>query len=489
MTTQDMTAAVVLGLAPLSGAEYESVVYAAAPVVLGATDQMLTHRRELERQVAAGRRVYAVTTGYGADAGRTLPATGLRRVQLNTLRSHAVRVGDQVACDVVRGMLLIKAQAYAQGPAAVRPLLVERLVWMLNQDIHPVVHAQGSLSASGDLIPNAQLGLGLIGEGDLCVHGEGEVRPAADIVPGWIEPDLKEGVTLTNDVALATALGYDLVRTAERLVDRAELIAAMTLQAMRGYPDAYDERLVATRPHPGAVTSAAHMRALLEGSELVRDDNREHDPYSLRCIPQVHGAVRDALAYARGAVEVEIRSVGDNPLVFPAGHDILSGGNFHGAPIGLVLDALAPAMTTLAALAQRRVHQLVNPVFGVGLPARLAADPSEHLGLLLTNTAASSLVAECAALSMPASVMSMGIDAMEDHVSMAAVAAQKLQQITANVRRVLAIELLCAAQALDFQRPARATPPVEDLHQAVRRRMPFLDEDAAVDLSLLEDLV
>jgi histidine ammonia-lyase len=487
MTAQETTAAVALGESPLSWDEYESVVYTAAPVALAAGDRVLRHRRELERQVASGRSIYAVTTGYGSDAGRTLPATALRRVQLNTLRSHAIRVGDQVACEVVRGMLLIKAQAYAQGPAAVRPLIVERLVWMLNEGIHPVVHSQGSLSASGDLIPNAQLGLGLIGEGDLCVHGE--VRPAADVVPGWIEPDLKEGVALTNDVALATSLGFDIVRTAGRLVDRAELIAAMTLQAMRGYPDAYDERLAGARPHLGALTSAAHMRALLEGSELVRDPGRGHDPYSLRCIPQVHGAVRDALAYARGAVEVEIRSVGDNPLVFPAGQDILSGGNFHGAPIGLALDALAPAMTTLAALAQRRVHQLVNPVFDVGLPARLAADPSEHLGLLLANTAASSLTAECAALSMPVSVMSMGIDAMEDHVSMAAAAAQKLQRITANVRRVLAIELLCAAQALDFHRPARATPPVEDLHEAVRRRTPFLAEDAPVDLSLLEDLV
>jgi histidine ammonia-lyase len=478
---------VVLGRSPLSPSEYESIVYEGARVALGRDDQVSVHRRELERQVEAGRRIYAVNTGYGSDAGREYPTKSLRRIQLNTIRSHAVRVGEPVPCEIVRGMLLIKAQAYAQGPAAVRPVLVEQLIWMLNQGIHPVVYSQGSQSASGDLIPNAQLGLGLIGEGEICVGGE--IRPASEIVHEVIELDLKEGVTLTNDVSLATALAFDIVRTGDGLVNRAELIAAMTLQAMRGYPDAYDERLVATRPHQGAIASAAHMRALLTGSQLVRDPGRRHDPYSLRCVPQVHGAVRDALNYAHGAVDVEIRSVSDNPVVFPADGETLSGGNFHGAPIVAVLDALAPALTSLAALAQRRIHHLVNPIFDVGLPKKLAANPDEQIGLVLLNTAAASLVSECATLSMPASVMSIGVDEMEDHVSMAAVAARKLQQIVANVRGVLAMELLCAAQALDFQRPERATDPVEDLHESVRHRIPFLAEDVPIAVSVLEDLV
>jgi histidine ammonia-lyase len=487
MTGVAPPAPVVLGRSPLSSAEYESIVYGGARVALDQNDQVMAHRRELERQVEAGCRIYAVNTGYGSDAGREHPTENLRRIQLNTIRSHAVRVGDPVPCEIVRGMLLIKAQAYVQGPAAVRPMLVDRLIWMLNQGIHPVVYSQGSQSASGDLIPNAQLGLGIIGEGEVCVGGE--IRSASEIVPELIELDLKEGVTLTNDVSLATALAFDVVRTGERLVDSAELIAAMTLQAMRGYPDAYDERLVARRPHRGAIASAAHMRALLVGSELVRDPGRRHDPYSLRCLPQVHGAVRDALAYASGAVDVEIRSVGDNPLVFPADKAILSGGNFHGAPIVVVLDALSPALTSLAALAQRRIHHLVNSTFDVGLPKKLAANPDEQLGLLLLNTAAASLVSECAALSMPVSVTSIGIDEMEDHVSMAAVAARKLQQIVVNVRRALAFELLCAAQALDFQRPARATDPVEHLHASVRQRIPFLSEDVPIAISVLEDLV
>lgn len=487
MTSVEPRACVILGRSPLGWLEYESVVYGRAGVVLADGDGVLAHRRELERQVQSGRRIYAVNTGYGSEASREVPTEALKRVQLNTIRSHAIRVGEPVACDIVRGMLLIKAQAYVQGPAAVRPVLVERLIWMLNSSIHPVVYSQGSQSASGDLIPNAQLALGLIGEGEVCV--DGLVCRAVDVLPEPLELDLKEGVTLTNDVSLATSIAFDIVRTSERLIERGELIAAMTLQAMRGYPDAYDERLVATRPHPGAIASAGHMRALLAGSELVRDPGRRHDPYSLRCLPQVHGAVRDALAYARSAVEIEIRSIGDNPLVFPEEHDVLSGGNFHGAPIGLAMDALAPAMTSLAALAQRRIHHLVNPIFDVGLPRKLATNPDEQLGLLLTNTAAASLVSECASLSMPASVSSIGIDAMEDHVSMAAVAAQKLQRILVNVRRVLAIELLCAAQGLDFQRPGRASAPVESLHASVRKLIPFLGEDVPVSVSVLEELV
>lgn len=478
---------IVLGTLGLSWDEYEAIVYADAPVELADGDQFDASRRLLDRRIAAGERIYAVTTGFGADASRALESEALPRVQLNTLRSHAVSVGDEVEPRLVRGMLATKAQAFAQGPAGVRRVVVERLVELLNCHAYPLVYTQGSQSASGDLIPNAHIGLAVVGEGMVRV-GE-RIVPAHELLGGTLELAAKEGVALTNDISYATALAFDAVREARRLLERAELIAAMTLQALRGFPDAYDERLLATRPHPGALASARHMRELLEGSSLVRDAGRVHDPYSLRCLPQVHGAVRDALAYLRTVIEVEIRSIGDNPLVFPEHDAVLSGGNFHGAPIGIPLDGLGAALTTVAALSQRRTHQLVNPAFAVGVPEKLATAPAEQVGLLLANTAAASIVSECASLAGPASVTSIAVDQMEDHVSMAAVSGRNAHRIVRNLRRVLALELLCAAQALDFQDTAAASEPVRELHAAVRARVPFAREDRPIALGPLEELV
>jgi len=258
---------------------------------------------------------------------------------------------------------------------------------------------------------------------------------------------------------------------------------------VRGFPDAYDERLIGCRPHPGALASAQHMRELLRGSQLLRNPDRRHDPYSLRCIPQVHGAVRDALSYARRAVEIELRSVCDNPLVFPDGHRAISGGNFHGAPLGIPLDALGTAVATLAALSQRRTHHLVHPVLDARLPDKLATDPATQSGLLMANTAAAALVSECSALAAPASVNSIPADEMEDHVSMAAFAAQKAALIVARARRVVALELLCAGQALDFQGVERASEPVRDLHARLRERMAFLGADRPVHVAPIEELL
>ena len=478
---------VQLGGSPLSSVDYEAVVYHDVPVTLADDARIRAHRRELERQLAAGSVIYAVNTGYGAEANREIAAEALGRLQLNTVRSHAVSVGEPVAAEIVRGMLLLKAQAYAQGLPAVRAELVERILRMLNGGIHPVVRAQGSQSASGDLIPNAHVGLALAGEGLVCIGDR--VVPAREAMPGPFDLAPKEGVTLTNDVSFATALAFDVLRDAERLIERGELVAAMTLQAVRGFPDAYDERLVAARPHPGAIASASHMRAMLAGSGLVRDPGRRHDPYSLRCLPQVHGAIRAALAYARSAVDVEIRSVGDNPLVFAADGDVVSGGNFHGAPLSLPMDALCTAIAMLAALSQRRTGHLVDPLPGSRLPPKLARLPDEQLGLLLANTAAASLVSECAVRAAPASVTSIAVDVMEDHVPMAALAAQKAAETVKTARQVMAIELLCAAQALDYQGPASASVPVQELHVAVRERLPFLTDDRPVNVASLEDLL
>ena len=417
-----MAEPVQIGAEPLGWEAYEAVVYGGKEVALSRESAVDEHRAELERQLAAGAVIYSVNTGYGAEAGRKIEPEAIGRMQANTLRSHAAGVGDPAPDVIVRGMLLLKAQAYAQGPAALRREVVERLLALLNARIHPVVPLQGSQSASGDLIPNAHLGLALMGEGEVVIGGKRQ-RAAGSVEP--FRPQAKEGVALTNDCSLATALAVDVVRSATRLVNRSELVAAMTLQALRGFPEAYDERLVGVRPHLGALAAAAHMRELLVGSELLRGRGRPHDPYSLRCLPQVHGAVRDAIGYARTAIETEIRSIGDNPLVFVGEGAAISGGNIHGAPIGIPMDTLAIAIAELAALSQRRTYHLVNPELEAGLPPKLSPQPEERFGLLLLNTAASALVSECRGFAVPASTESIAVDAMEDHVSMAAVVADR----------------------------------------------------------------
>jgi len=465
---------VVLDGGPLRWDDYEAVVYGGAEVAVGGGDAIERHRAALERQARAGERIYAVNTGYGADAGRVVPIEAAERIQRNTLRSHAVGTGDPAGEAIVRGAMLIKAQAYARGPAAVRREIVDGLLALLNQRIHPVVPLQGSQSASGDLIPNAHIGLALMGEGDVTIDGRRVPAAQAPIAP--LRPAMKEGVAVTNDCALAAALGVDLVRAAMHLIDRTEDVAAMTLQALLGHPDAFDERLVAARPHRGALASAARMRSLLHGSVLLRGAQRVHDPYCLRCLPQVHGAVRDALGYARGALEIEISSVGDNPLVFADDGAILSGGNFHGEPLAIPFDTVGIALAELAALSQLRTRQLVGAGSDTGLPANLTRRP-DGFGLLMLNTSAAALVSEARTRARPASLESIGVDAVEDHVSMAAVAARGALAVLDLARRVVAIELACAAQALELRGLDGAAAPAVALHAATRAHVGFLDED------------
>ena len=477
---------VAIGGRQLSWDDYEAVVYAGAAVELSPENRVAEHRDELERQVAAGRVIYAVNTGYGASASTQVPPEAIARVQANTLRSHAQGVGEPAPEHIVRGQLLVKAQGYAQGPPAVREAVVAGLIDLLNRRWHPVVPLRGSQSASGDLVPNAHVGLALMGEGELWV--EGVRRGAGEMIETPLRPEMKEGVALTNDCAFATAWAFDAVREARRLVQRTEMVAAMTLQALRGFPEAFDERLVETRPHPGAIAAAAHVRKLLAGSELLRHAGRPHDPYCLRCLPQVHGAIRDASDYARRAVEIELRSVGDNPLVFAGDGVTLSGGNFHGECLAIPLDALTLAMIELAVLSQRRTYHLVNPAFDVGLPPRLTRDP-DAFGLLMLNTSASAVVSELKTLAAPASIESIAVDHMEDHVSMAAVAARKAGAAVELARQVAAIELACAAQALDFQGAEHASEATRELHAAVRKRVAFLEADRPLPVGPLEDLL
>ncbi len=478
--------AVALGPAPLRWSEYEAVVYGGAPVALAPDAGDAQARATLERRLADGETVYSVNTGYGVEAGMRLPPETLDRVQVNTLRSMAMSSGEPAPETVVRGAMLLAARAYAQGPPAMGRALLERFVELLNRRVHPVVPLAGTQSTS-DIVQGAHVGLALIGEGEVWI--DGERRPAAEtgLPPVALVP--KDGGGVVNNHTFTVALAIDALRSAEAFVAHAERVAAMTLQALGGHPEACDARLIGLNPHPGALAAAAHMRELLEGSELVRAPGRPHDPFSLRGLPQVHGASRDALAYARGVLAVELGAVTDNPVVVGDGR-VLSSCNFHGAPIALPMDLVALAVHEVASLSQRRVAQLVDPLPSVpDLPAKLTAEPGERFGLVQLGNVAAALIGEVAMRTRPVSPDAVTVDVMEDHVSMGALAARKAAEAAALARRVLAVELACAAQALDFRGVARASAPARELHAAVRERLPFVDEDRALDLGALGELL
>lgn len=447
--------------APLTLDSYEAIVHKRVPVVLADDGRIAARRDALETRIAAGDIIYGVNTGYGAEAVLAVPDDALARMQVNTVAAHACGVGAPAAPELARGALALMVQTTAQGAGAYSPEIVDALIELLNSGRDVPVPALGSQSAS-DLMPLAAIALEL------------------DVDYG-----AKDGLII-NTNAFTGALAVETLRTAERLVDRAEEIAALSLQALRGFREAFDERLVALRPHPGAVRTAAHMRELLDGSALLGADNRPHDPFSLRAIPQVHGAIRDAVGTLRAAVEVELSSSTDNPIVTADG-DVLSGANFHGAPLGLPLDYTALALCELATLSHLRTRHLVSG--SLGTPRKLTPEPAERLGMLLQPGVAAALVSEARLRSNSASRESIGFDHMEDHVSMSALAGRQALEVAGLVRRVLAVELLCAAQALDYAGVASASPAARDLHAQVRERVPTLDEDRPLSADSVLDLV
>jgi histidine ammonia-lyase len=480
--TDRQTRVVALGAARLTREDYDAVVAGAARVELppATRERMTAHRDSLLRQLDAGVRMYGVNTGYGADSVNALAAEDVREVQRNTLTSHAVGTGEACPDDIVRGMLLLKANVLAQGLSAVRPELVVLIAGLLDHGIAPVVPTQGSLAASGDLVPQGHLGQALMGEG--LVRVDGRTLPAAEALAAAglepLEPAEKEGLALVNGTMFTTAWALRNVARAERLLVAADVVAAMTMQAMGGFPTACDARVTAARPHPGAVTVAANIRALTAGSALLdRPKSRVHDPYCLRCLPQVHGASRDAWSYARGAVEIELDANSDNPLVFPETDEWLSGGNFHAQPVGIPMDTLAVAVAELASISQRRTQHLVSPVYDDGLPDKLSPHPERSIGLFMLNTTAAALVSENKTLCFPASVDSIAVDTTEDHVSMGSVAARKADGVIANTANVLALELVCACQALEYQGVADAAPAARAVHALVREHVAPLDRD------------
>ncbi len=427
--------------------------------------------------------VYGVNTGFGALADIRIERGRLRELQINLIRSHACGVGPPLPDEAVRIMLLLRANVLAQGHSGVRVELVETLCRMLERGVHPVIPSRGSVGASGDLAPLAHLALVLVGEGEARFQGRlmtgGEALAAAGIEP--IRLEAKEGLALVNGTQAMTAVGILAHARARALAAYANVAGAWSLEALLGSPVAFDPRIHALRPHPGQAWSATLLASLLADSEIVRSHaecGKVQDPYSLRCMPQVHGAFKDAVDHVGEVLEREVNSVTDNPLVFPEEGDVISGGNFHGMPVALVLDNLGTALTALMSMSERRVEQLVNPHLSSGLPAFLAEETGLNSGFMIAQVVAASLVTEAKVLAHPASVDSIPSSAnREDHVSMGMTAALKALQIAEHAERVLAVETLCAAQGVDLRKPARPNDKLNAIHEAFRERVPHISED------------
>lgn len=451
-----------------------------------AYDHMKQSRAAVERLAASSTPVYGVTTGFGLLADRHIGADDLRELQVNLVRSHAAGVGQPMNEQETRGMLLLRANVLAKGYSGARPEVANLLCGMLNQRVHPVIPCRGSVGASGDLAPLAHLALVAIGEGEAIYRGEklpgGEALSRAGLAP--VTLGAKEGLALLNGTQAMLSVGLLALIDATNLCDSADVIGSLTLDALRGTPTAFDPRLHSlARPHPGQMESAANLRRLNAGSEIREShrngDARVQDAYSLRCMPQVHGAVRDVLAHVRSVFEIEMNSATDNPLVFTSesGDDVLSGGNFHGQPVAFALDYLAIGLCALAGISERRVERMVNPALSEGLPAFLAARPGLDSGLMIAQITASALVSENKVLAHPASVDSITTSGnKEDYVSMGMGGALKLRQVVENTRNVLAIEAICAAQALDSS-PYKTSKACERARKAIRARVTHLEAD------------
>lgn len=463
-----------------------------------AVARMADSRALIERLVSSGEPVYGVTTGFGRLADVTIPPDDRTTLQHNLVRSHASGMGDAMDREAVRALMVLRANALARGHSGCRVVLVERLLELLNSGIHPRVPEFGSVGASGDLAPLAHVALALIGEGP-AEKGGTESPVQGLLADAGIEPvtlGSKEGLALINGTQATTGLGILALLAAERALETAEVAGAMSLDALLGTPEAFREEIQDARPHAGQARSAARLRALLAGSQ-IRESHREGDPrvqdaYSLRCMPQVHGAAREALAYVRGILETEANSATDNPLVFPEAGVVVSGGNFHAQVVSQALDLLAIAVADLAAISERRVERLLNPDLSMGLPAFLTSHAGLESGFMIVQVTAVDLLAEMRILSHPASVDSVTTSAnQEDHVSMGLAAARKARRSVACLQKVLATELMCAAQGIEFRRPLRSSDPIEKAHARIRLDVPKLEGDRVLgpDLDALTDLI
>jgi histidine ammonia-lyase len=448
-------------------------------------------RAVVDALVANNKVSYAITTGVGKLSDARIAGDQIRELQTNLVRSHSVGVGEPLSIAETRAMMLLRANSLSKGYSGVRGAVVDALCDMLNRGATPMVPSQGSVGASGDLAPLAHLALALIGEGE-CVDEKGQrIASAESLRRAQIKPlvlEAKEAVSLINGTQGMLAVGVLALLAAETLVNSADVIGALTLDALRGTDVAFDERIHKVRPHNGQRTTAANLRKMLEGSQLReshRDCDRVQDAYSLRCMPQVHGAVRDTLTHCREVMEIEVNSAVDNPLVFVKNPkqadgegDVLSGGNFHGEPLAFVLDFMGIALTALAGISERRIERLVNPALNEGLPPFLAPGAGLNSGFMMPQVTAAALASENKVLAHPASVDSITTSGnKEDYVSMGMTASLKLKRIVENTRNVMAIEAMAAAQALDFLAPLKTSRRGQAAHAAIRAVCPTMDRD------------
>ncbi len=473
---------VVLGAERVTLEDVEAVADGAIIEVAEVARQRIARSRAIvEEKILEGIPVYGVNTGFGALAEVQIPADQIKALQRNLILSHAAGVGDPLSRRETRATMFLRAQVLAVGTSGVRLEVLDLLIAMLNRGIHPVIPEKGSVGASGDLAPLAHIALIMIGEGS--AEYEGQIMPAADALQRAslrpIELQAKEGLAMVNGTQAMAALGTLSLLTAERLVRLADVAGSMTLEGLRGITTAFDERIHNARPHPGQITAAKNIRRITADSKMATTavHGKVQDPYSLRCMPQVHGATRDALSYARSVFETEVNSATENPMVFAEEGEILSGGNFHGQPLALALDFMAIALSEIGNISERRVEQLVNPALS-GLPPFLVPESGIHSGYMMAQVTAASLVNENKVFANPASTDSIpGSGSREDHVSMGMTSARKLRVVAENTRAILAVEILCAAQAMDFHAPLQAGKGTLAAHQTVRDAVPHLDAD------------
>jgi histidine ammonia-lyase len=475
------------------------------PVLLSADAREAVDRARtvVDEIVASNTLAYAITTGVGKLSDVRIAGDQIRELQVNLVRSHAAGVGDPLSAAETRAMMLLRANSLAKGYSGVRAVVIDTLCEMLNRGVTPFVPSQGSVGASGDLAPLAHLALALIGEGE-CVDMAGARIPSADALKrAQVKPlvlEAKESISLINGTQGMLAVGTLALLAAETLVDSADVLGGLCCDALKGTDTAFDERIHKARPHSGQMKTAANLRKMLEGSQ-IRESHREcgrvQDAYSLRCIPQVHGAVRDTLAHCREVFETEANSAVDNPLVFITDArsfkgDVISGGNFHGQPLAFALDFLAIALSALAGISERRIERLVNPALSEGLPPFLAQGAGLNSGFMMPQVTAAALASENKVLAHPASVDSITTSGnKEDYVSMGMTAAIKLKRIVDNTRNVLAIEAMAVAQAIDFLAPLKTSKRGQAAHAAIRSVCPTMEKDRVLykDFARIAELI
>jgi histidine ammonia-lyase len=475
------------------------------PVLLSADAREAVNRARavVDEIVASNKLAYAITTGVGKLSDVRIAGDQIRELQVNLVRSHAAGVGEPLSVTETRAMMLLRANSLAKGFSGVRGIVIDTLCEMLNRGVSPFVPSQGSVGASGDLAPLAHLALAMIGEGE-CIDEAGRRVSSGDALKrAQIKPlvlEAKETISLINGTQGMLALGALALLAAETLVDSADVLGGLCCDALKGTDAAFDERIHKARPHAGQMKTAANLRKMLEGSQIReshRDCGRVQDAYSLRCIPQVHGAVRDTLAHCREVFEIEANSAVDNPLVFitdakNSEGDVISGGNFHGEPLAFALDFLGIALSALAGISERRIERLVNPALSEGLPPFLAQGAGLNSGFMMAQVTAAALVSENKVLAHPASVDSITTSGNKEYyVSMGMTAANKLRRIVENTRNVLAIEAMAVAQAIDFLAPLKTSKRGQAAHAAIRAVCPTVDKDRVMykDFARIAELI